>query len=150
MSWRIVRFKASGNLPHQTKIGNVTLKLYRNTDLNEFAVRWYDGKKFSEDRTYYTNQLNDAMNTMSFMANDIIEKQKLPTFQVIEYSSFFAVRHSVTGEEHAMGDGVDVIFDADEKAVSPGTPGFVETWASWLNESESETLEAYFPHLVEE
>ncbi len=28
-------------------------------------------------------------------------------FQVIEYSSFFAVRDTHTGQEHPMGDGVD-------------------------------------------
>ena len=66
-------------------------------------------------------------------------------FDVIEYSSFFAVRHNPSGEEHPMGDGVDTIFGSDGKALVPGTPGFIETWAEVLNDDEQATLEAYFP-----
>lgn len=66
-------------------------------------------------------------------------------FDVIECSSFFAVRHKPSGEEHQMGDGVDTLFDDDGKALSPGTPGFIETWADVLNGDEQMTLEAYFP-----
>lgn len=41
-------------------------------------------------------------------------------FTVIEYSSFFAVRHNESGEEHPMGDGVDTIFDEDgEDSIAP-------------------------------
>jgi len=77
------------------------------------------------------------------------EGYKMPLFSVIEYSSFFAVRHNPTGHEHPMGDGVDVLFDEDDKAISPGTPGFVEKWEHALNEMPDETLEAYFPEEVE-
>jgi hypothetical protein len=66
-------------------------------------------------------------------------------FQVIEYSSFFAVHDTVTGEEHPMGDGVDTLFTATGKAKSPGSKGFIREWQKALNSSESETLEAYFP-----
>ena len=34
-------------------------------------------------------------------------------FTVIEYSSFFAVRHNPTGDEHPMGDGADTLFTED-------------------------------------
>ena len=37
-------------------------------------------------------------------------------FQVIEYSSFFAVRDTHSGREHPMGDGVDTVFDGDGRA----------------------------------
>lgn len=70
-------------------------------------------------------------------------------FSVIEYSSFFAVRHNPTGDEHPMGDGVDSLFDDDGTALKPGTPGFVETWEQVLNADEHTTLEAYFPQHVE-
>ena len=66
-------------------------------------------------------------------------------FEVIEYSSFFAVRHIPSGEEHPMGDGVDTIFDEDGTALWPGTPGFIETWTEALNSDQQTTLEAYFP-----
>lgn len=66
-------------------------------------------------------------------------------FEVIEYSSFFAVRHIPSGEEHPMGDGVDTLIDDDGEALWPGTPGFVETWTEVLNSDQQTTLEAYFP-----
>ncbi len=66
-------------------------------------------------------------------------------FVVVEYSSFFAVRDTHTGQERPMGDGVDTLFDADGKALSPGTSGFCEAWAEALNADEGETLAAYFP-----
>lgn len=70
-------------------------------------------------------------------------------FSVIEYSSFFAVRHNPSGDERPMGDGVDTLFD-DDKALWPGTPGFIETWEQVLNADEQCTLEAYFPrHLAD-
>lgn len=66
-------------------------------------------------------------------------------FSVIEYVSFFAVRHNPTGKEHPMGDGVDTLFDENDHALSPGTDGFVEKWEDALNATPDETLEAYFP-----
>jgi hypothetical protein len=65
-------------------------------------------------------------------------------FIVVEYSSFFAVRDTHTGQEHPLGDGVDTLFDAEGNALIPGTPGFCEAWAEALNADEAETLEAYF------
>lgn len=71
-------------------------------------------------------------------------------FSVIEYSSFFAVRHNPSGDEHPMGDGVDTLFDEDGTALKPGTPGFIETWEQGLNADEQTTLEAYFPQHLED
>jgi hypothetical protein len=64
------------------------------------------------------------------------------TFAVVEYSCFFAVRHNPSGDEHPMVDGVDSLFDQDEKAL---TPGFSEAWEEALNADKDETLQAYFP-----
>jgi hypothetical protein len=66
-------------------------------------------------------------------------------FQVIEYSSFYAVRDSVTGNEHPMGDGVDTLSTPTGKIMRCGTEYFRKTWEKALNETPSETLEAYFP-----
>lgn len=71
-------------------------------------------------------------------------------FSVIEYSSFFAVRHNPTGDEHPMGDGVDTLFDEDGHALSPGTPNFTATWEGVLNSDEQTTLEAYFPQHIDD
>jgi len=66
------------------------------------------------------------------------------TFTVIEYMSFFAVRHNPSGDEHPMGDGVDTLIDEDGRALVPGTSGFIEAWESALNADETATLAAYF------
>lgn len=75
-------------------------------------------------------------------------------FQVIEYQSFFAVRHLPSGAECPMGDCVDALFRDDEEegsvALSPGTEGFVQEWTDSLNANPQETLEAYFPELVDQ
>lgn len=71
-----------------------------------------------------------------------------PHFTVVEYSSFFAVRHNPSGDEHPMGDGVDTLFDHDDKPLYPGTPGFIETWGEVLNADAESTLEAYFPQHI--
>jgi hypothetical protein len=72
------------------------------------------------------------------------------TFSVIEYFSFFAVRHNESGDEHPMGDGVDTLFDEDGHALSPGTSGFIAAWEESLNADEICTLEAYFPQHLED
>ncbi len=74
-------------------------------------------------------------------------QQKL--FTVVEYSSFFAVRHNPSGDEHPMGDGVDSLFDDDGHALCPRTPGFAEMWEQVLNTDEDSTLGAYFPQHLE-
>ncbi|MCB9951411.1 MAG: hypothetical protein H6824_10560 [Planctomycetaceae bacterium] len=71
-------------------------------------------------------------------------------FTVVEYGSFFAVRHNPSGDEHPMGCGVDSLFDDDCHSLSPGTPGFVEMWQETLNADENSTLEAYFPDQIED
>ena len=71
-------------------------------------------------------------------------------FSVVEHSSFFAVRHLPSGDEHPMGDGVDTLFDDEGHALCPGTPGFVETWEQVLNADVQCTLEANFPeHFID-
>ena len=71
-------------------------------------------------------------------------------FTVVEYSSFFAVRHLPSGDEHPMSDGVDSLFNEDGHTLCPGMPGFIETWEQVLNADEDSTLEAYFSqHIVD-
>ena len=67
------------------------------------------------------------------------------TFTVIEYSSFFAVRHNPSGDEHPMGDGVDTLFDEDGMALMPGTPGFIETWEEVLDGSRGRNAAGLLP-----
>ena len=65
-------------------------------------------------------------------------------FTVIEYHSFFAIRHNPSGRERVLGDGVDMLFDCDGIPISPGTPEFVELLEMLCNSDIHETLEAYF------
>lgn len=69
----------------------------------------------------------------------------LPEFVVQEHASHFSVVEVRTGKSHAMGDGVDTLFDSEGQALSPGTVGFREAWEKSLNASAGETREAYFP-----
>lgn len=73
-----------------------------------------------------------------------------PIFSVVEYSSFFAVRHNPSGDEHPMGDGVDTLFDENDEPLSPGDDDFVETWEAALNSDPDETLAAYFPDRLDD
>jgi hypothetical protein len=49
-----------------------------------------------------------------------------------------------------MGDGVDTLFDEDGMSLVPGTPGFIASWEAVLNADTRTTLEAYFPHHLED
>ncbi len=62
---------------------------------------------------------------------------------VVEYSSYYAVIDRQTGKEHAMSDGVDVLFTPTGRAMSPGSEYFRKTWERLLNENQDETAEAY-------
>ncbi len=70
-------------------------------------------------------------------------------FEVIEYSSGYAVRDRVTGEEAWMGDGVDTLYTRSGQSMYPGSEYFRKTWQRVLNSSDVETLEAYFPEQFE-
>lgn len=61
-------------------------------------------------------------------------------FRVIEHCNGFEVEHIASGRTHWLSDGVDVL-----PGIQPGHPQFRARWERELNESESETLEAYFP-----
>ena len=76
-------------------------------------------------------------------------------FTVIEYSSGFDLKHNQTGQTHWLSDGVDVLsydegYDGDMVTLSPGTLGFDVLWTEEMNNSKSETMEAYFPDIPDE
>lgn len=70
------------------------------------------------------------------------------TFTVIEYSSFYAIRHNESGKEHCIGDGVDSVFTPNGKAMRCGTERFRKIWEKSFNDCENDTMEAYFPELI--
>lgn len=76
------------------------------------------------------------------------------TFSVIEYSSFYAIRHNATGKEQSLGDGVDALTiynDNDEpESIHAGDPRLIPLWEKCLNDDEEEMLALYFPELVDE
>lgn len=71
-------------------------------------------------------------------------------FQVVEYSSFYAVRDRETGQEHPMGDGVDTLSKTrTRKMMRCGSEYFRKAWQRALNENPIDTLCAYFPETYE-
>lgn len=80
---------------------------------------------------------------------DMVKKIGAARFKVIEYFNHYAVRHIPTGEEKPMGDGVDTLMDEECKPIPCGTEAFRIAWQEALNETEYETLEAYFPEIYD-
>jgi len=74
--------------------------------------------------------------TLPLVMNDV--------FAVHERFNGFELEHLPSGDTHWLSDGVDCIFDENDKAISPGTPGFVELWTHHMN-TDPEVMEAYFP-----
>ena len=96
--------------------------------------------RLKADRLYWFF-VEDDCDTCKVLAR---EAEGLPRFSVVEYSSYYAVQDNDSGKEHVMGDGVDTLFDAEGKAISPGTENFRVMWEMMLNEDENETERAYF------
>jgi len=65
-------------------------------------------------------------------------------FRVIEYFSYYAVRDTWSGKEHAMSDGVECLFTKTGRSMRPGSEYFRKAWEKALNENSNDTAEAYF------
>lgn len=70
--WNAVRFRQSNYKPHETVIGNVKLKLAKDTDTGEYIVKWIENNRVNDDKSYFTNDLTDAMQTMDAMAKRLL------------------------------------------------------------------------------
>ena len=57
-------------LPSVT-VGNVTLKVIFDREWEEYQVRWIEDKKDDEDKSYHTDDRDDAIGTMHMMAKEI-------------------------------------------------------------------------------
>ena len=55
-------------------VGNVKLKTVKDSETGEWIVKYYENGKFQEGPTYYTDDKQDALDTMADMANRL-EKQ---------------------------------------------------------------------------
>ena len=74
-------------------------------------------------------------------------------FTVEEHISGFSLTHNPSGQNHWLSDGVDVMTmeDGDKDiTLHPGTIGFTMAWGDVMNNSLSETMEAYFPDTEQE
>jgi len=65
-------------------------------------------------------------------------------FDVVERASYYEIVDTWTGKSRVMGDGVDSVFTASGRPISPGTERFTRAWRKAVNENPDETLEAYF------
>jgi len=48
-------------------LDGITLRLQKSTDSDEYRVAWHEWGHYSEDKTYYTDDLDDACSTMECM-----------------------------------------------------------------------------------
>lgn len=51
-------------------LGNVKLKIKRLPETNEYKVQWFEDGVLNEDRSYYTDDQEDARMTMRAMADE--------------------------------------------------------------------------------
>lgn len=67
---RIIRRSSLLKRAESVTKDNVKLVLKKDPATQEFAVRWYEDGKYDEDKTYYTDDQQDAIVTM----NDMIKR----------------------------------------------------------------------------
>lgn len=72
---RAVRFKESGGKRHMATFGNVQLRLMKDTETGEFVVAWFEGNKYDENKSYRTDNAQDALGTMSEMGKRLLAQQ---------------------------------------------------------------------------
>lgn len=53
----------------QTADKTRSAKVYRDTEYNEFQVKFYEGSQLMQNATYYTDDKTDAINTAEFQIN---------------------------------------------------------------------------------
>lgn len=80
-SWRSARARKTAHSgKHPLKPAR--LKLHRETEFDEWQVRWYDGNVWNRDKTYYAGGSNvdrqadrgakkDAEDTMAFLQKEV-------------------------------------------------------------------------------
>ena len=51
--------------------GNVRLVVKKKASTGEWVVRWFDGSKYNDDKSYYTDDKKDAVDTMQAMAKKL-------------------------------------------------------------------------------
>jgi len=52
-------------------INDITLKMVRNKERDEWVIQWIEGDKIDEEKSYYTDDYEDAFETMQQMAKNI-------------------------------------------------------------------------------
>jgi hypothetical protein len=57
-------------------VGNVRFLYHYDTEFDEHSIKVYVNGKYQEDRTYYTDDKQDALDTMQFMAREEQRNQK--------------------------------------------------------------------------
>lgn len=64
---RIIRRSSLLKRAESATKDNVKLILKKDPATQEFAVKWYEDGKYNEDKTYYTDDKQDAIDTMDDM-----------------------------------------------------------------------------------
>jgi hypothetical protein len=106
-----------------------------------------DGSRGLMQETAETKTGKVHIRFVSLHVLQTMDDDAVPRFRVEEFSMGFAVADLVTGLSHWLSDGVDVLFDEDDNAISPGTEGFCEAWAATFNAEPWVTMDVYWPLL---
>jgi len=64
--------------------GSVKLKVRKLPETNEWVVQWYEDGVYSEDKTYYTDDLEDAILTSKAISEEALE-HGYPEVEVVMY-----------------------------------------------------------------
>ncbi len=66
---------------------------------------------------------------------------------LVEVSTGFFFYHNPTSQTRWLSDGVDMFYNHNHEAISPGTMEWWFVAYEWL-EDEDELMEAYFPEMT--
>ncbi len=71
------------------------------------------------------------------------------TFTVTGFGRSLTVRHNPTGQKCMLANYADFNFGTDTAPLTVGMSGFPEAWTRFMNEHPRETLDMYFPDLLD-
>ncbi len=101
--------KPNRRVIQQEKHGNITLKLAKDPETDEYVVEWYENGKYQEGPTYYTNDKSDAIATMKDMGRRADSKSKKESIDLPKTRTI-----NVERLKHVMECLVNENYDEDE------------------------------------
>ncbi len=128
-SWEVVIQATGHSMKYIERLLNGTLTCNRH-DINAFC------KVFNMGEYVFDRSENAGRSKRKYVVH--------------EHFNGFEIEDTTTGNRHWLGDGVDVMTDAFDETISPGTWGFARLWEDDFNAAPGETHAAYFWNASEE